>query len=178
MKKNILPITFIVISLNSYMYAHGAKEHTKSISSNAKVEIQSKKNKELNTTKINKQKLLYDEINISYLKNVKPIFEKKCFDCHAEKTRFPWYANIPGIKQMIAYDIKEAKKHLNMKNDFPFISHESPLKDLKSLQEVTQENDMPPFRYILGHWDARLTDNEKKKILLWSKKSIERMEED
>jgi len=77
---------------------------------------------------------------------------------------------------MIEYDMKEAKKHLDMEKDFPFISHESPLEDLKSLKEVALEGDMPPFRYILGHWDASLTKDEKEKLIKWTQESIDKLE--
>lgn len=115
----------------------------------------------------------HEIINSEYLKSVKPIFEKKCFDCHGNTTKYPWYYKVPGVKQMIDYDVKEAKKHLDMSKDFPFISHVTPLKDLKSIKEVTEEGDMPPLRYVLGHWDSRLSESEKQSILTWSKNSIE-----
>lgn len=111
-------------------------------------------------------------INSEYLKSVKPIFQKKCFDCHGNTTKYPWYYKVPGVKQMIDYDVKEAKKHLDMSKDFPFISHATPLKDLKTIKEVTEEGDMPPLRYVLGHWDSHLSESEKQSILTWSKASI------
>lgn len=114
----------------------------------------------------------YKSINSEYLKSVKPIFEKKCFDCHANTTQYPWYYKVPGIKQMIDYDIKEAKKHLDMGKNFPFISHETPLKDLESIKKVSIDGDMPPLRYILGHWDSRLNKSEKQTIIQWSDESI------
>jgi len=59
-----------------------------------------------------------------------------------------------------------------MSQDFPFISHETPLKDLKSLREVGLKNTMPPLRYILGHWDSSLSQEEKQRIIKWSEDSI------
>ena len=32
---------------------------------------------------------------------------------------------------------------------------------------------MPPLRYILGHWDAKLSDDEKKRLVKWSSESIQ-----
>jgi len=118
---------------------------------------------------------VYQSINASYVKNIKPIFEKKCFDCHGTITQLPWYFNIPGIKQMIEYDMKEAKKHLDMSKGFPFVSHETPLKDLESLREASRENTMPPLRYILGHWDSSLSEMDKKSIDTWTQESIQKI---
>lgn len=69
------------------------------------------------------------------------------------------------IKQIMESDIKEAKKHLNMSKDFPFISHASPLKDLKVLKKIGVNGGMPPIQYILGHWSARLNSSVKEKII-------------
>ena len=121
---------------------------------------------------VDKRDAVYESINADYLRDIRPIFEKKCFDCHSNKTKFPWYYKIPGIKHMIDYDIKKAKKHIDMSDDFPFISHDIPLMDLKSIKKVVSENDMPPFRYVLGHWDSRLNEDEKRVIINWSEKSI------
>ncbi len=140
--------------------SHGDNEHEQ------KTNVKKELSKDNNLLKA------YKEINENYNKNIKPIFKKKCFDCHGLITQSPWYYKIPGVKQMIDYDIKEAKKHLDMSEDFPFISHETPLKDLESLKEVSMEDDMPPFRYIIGNWDARLDKKEKQAIIKWTEESI------
>jgi len=118
------------------------------------------------------KKLTYKKINKTYLSDIKPIFEKKCFDCHAELKKKPWYYKVPGVKPMIDKDISEAKEHIDMRQDFPFVSHESPLDDLKSIKKIGLEGGMPPLRYILAHWDSRLTDAEKKKLVNWATQSI------
>jgi len=120
---------------------------------------------------------MYSNINRQYIDQIKPIFEKKCFDCHVKTTKFPWYYSVPGIKQMIDHDIKEAKEHMDMSKDFPFISHEIPLKDLESLREIAVKGGMPPLRYIIGHWETRLTDDEKKIIIQWTEISINILKE-
>lgn len=60
---------------------------------------------------------------------------------------------------MIDKDRREAKKHINMDKYFLFISHESPLNDLQVLKKIGIEGSILPLRYILGHWDSRLTDD-------------------
>lgn len=115
----------------------------------------------------------YKDINEDYLKNIKPIFQAKCFNCHSNKVTYPFYYKIPGVKNMIDKDIKEAKKHIDFSNDFPFISHETPMNDIKSLQKIAQEGGMPPLKYILGHWDSKLSDKDNEELLEWTKKAIE-----
>ncbi len=119
---------------------------------------------------------IYSKINASFLKKVRPIFKKSCFDCHSNQTTFPWYYNVPGIKQLIDSDIKEAKTHLDFSKGFPFTSHVSPIKDLKGILRSLSEEEMPPQRYLWFHGEKKLTNNESKKIKNWIIKSLEALE--
>ncbi len=120
----------------------------------------------------------YKKINEQYLKDIKPIFEAKCFNCHSSTTNYPFYYKIPGVRTMIDKDIKEAKSHIDFSKDFPFISHETPLNDLKSLKKIALEGGMPPLRYIVAHWDSKLSDKDKKVILKWTENAIELLGKD
>ena len=144
--------------------AHGEVSHKNEIIETKKATMQPS-----NTMKT----MILPEINKTFITDIKPIFEKKCFDCHADIKNIPWYYKVPGVKQMMDKDIREAKEHIDMRKDFPFISHESPLDDLKSIKKIGIEGGMPPLRYILVHWDSKLTDAEKKKLVDWATKSIE-----
>ena len=158
-------ITPVILALFPILVcAHGEISHKNEITETKKATMQPS-----NMMKT----MIYSEINKTYITDIKPIFEKKCFDCHAELNNAPWYYKVPGVKQMMDKDIREAKEHIDMRKDFPFISHESPLDDLKSIKKIGIEGGMPPLRYILGHWDSRLTDTEKKKLVEWASKSIE-----
>lgn len=113
-----------------------------------------------------------ESINALYLKNVKPIFQKKCLDCHGSGNPLPWYSNIPGPKQLILRDIKEAKRHMDMSNDFPFSGHGTPEDDLKALAKTVKEGSMPPFRYKIMHWSSSLSEDNKKAINEWVEDSL------
>lgn len=112
------------------------------------------------------------QINLSYQKNIKPIFVKKCFDCHGTITEFPWYYQVPGIKQLMDSDIKEAKEHLDMTNDFPFGGHGDPISDLKSLKKSIENGTMPIFMYRLMHPNSKLTNNEQQILFKWIDEAI------
>lgn len=101
------------------------------------------KNHKMHVTQEEKSNLV--AINEQYLKEIKPIFQNKCFDCHGVQTKFPWYQKLPGVKQYIQNDIDESKEHIDMSSDFPFKSHSSPEEDLQSIQEAIKKNEMPPL---------------------------------
>jgi hypothetical protein len=113
------------------------------------------------------------QINDAYVARVKPIFQAKCFNCHSEDTKFPWYYAIPGVKQFIDSDIAEAKEHIEMTHDFPFRGHGSPEKDLEAVGSSIAEGDMPPWYYRLFHTGSKVTEEESEIILKWVKASRE-----
>ena len=84
----------------------------------------------------------------------------------------PWYAGIPGPKQLIQNDIKEAKEHMDMSNDFPFEGHGTPKDDLEALNKTVKENTMPPIQYKILHWSSSLTEDEKRTVNKWVADSL------
>jgi hypothetical protein len=113
------------------------------------------------------------EINKNYLSQVKPIFQRSCFDCHGNTTKYPWYYKIPGITQLIDSDIETAKKHLDFTQDFPFKSHDTPLNDLYAISKSIKNKTMPPLGYRLLHGDTKLTEKEVIQVQDWIQKSVE-----
>ncbi|PIP89050.1 MAG: hypothetical protein COW01_15815 [Bdellovibrionales bacterium CG12_big_fil_rev_8_21_14_0_65_38_15] len=112
-----------------------------------------------------------NQINEAYKKDVKSIFSNKCLACHGVNNSMPWYYSIPGAKQLMDHDMKEAKEHMDMSNDFPFAGHGRPLDDLDALKKTIDKGNMPPFQYKIIHWKSGLSDKEKKIIKKWIQES-------
>ncbi len=115
------------------------------------------------------------EINVEYLKLVRPIFQKNCFNCHSETTEYPWYAKFPGVRWLIERDIKEARTHLDLSGDFPFKGHGTPLTDLEAIRNSIDDRSMPPLRYKVMHWSSNLSENEAKTIVFWINQSLAKL---
>lgn len=107
-------------------------------------------------------------INRRYVEHVKPIFVEKCGDCHSSRIHYPWYYPVPGVRQLIDRDHREAMKHLDFSSDFPFGGHGSPKEDLRAIQESLRKDSMPPFRYRALHWKSKLTAEEKRIVTEWA----------
>ena len=41
------------------------------------------------------------------------VLKESCFDCHSNKTNYPWYNNITPVNFWLAAHVKDGKKHLN-----------------------------------------------------------------
>jgi len=117
-----------------------------------------------------------DTINSKYIKNIKSIFSKKCLSCHGTNDSPPWYYSLPIAKQLMDSDMREAKKHMDMSNGFPFEGHGSPKDDLLALERTVRKNDMPPVEYKILHWDSELTEEEIKVINSWIIESLKVLE--
>jgi len=113
-------------------------------------------------------------INESYVKVVKPIFQKSCFNCHSLSTTYPWYASLPLATQLIKSDITEAKEHLEMSHDFPFGGHGNPKEDLEAIGKSVKDGSMPPLRYRIMHPGSGLSDDERKTVITWVEQSLEK----
>lgn len=156
--KVLYSILFILISINTW--GHGGQDHSENIPSKPIAFGE------------NRYSDVSDKISKSYIEKVQPIFKKACFDCHSDQTNFPWYYDIPGIKQFIDSDIREARSHLDFSKDYPFISHEDPRKDLESILTSIEKQRMPPLKYRLMHSDLNLKEEELVIIRDWVKSSL------
>lgn len=154
---------FLILVYSSLVFGHGGEDHSK-----VKVKKIAKTFKGSSFVKIKR----------TYLKKIKPIFKKSCFDCHSNQVNYPWYYKLPGIKQFIDSDISKAKKHLDFSGDYPFKSHETPVNDLKSIKKDLAEDIMPPFNYRLLHPNKSLSAKEKEEILKWVDDSLEIIDEE
>ncbi len=150
-------------------YGHGDEKHE---ASEQKKEIELDENG-FETLPKGPSKIILSKINDVYLESVKNIFEKKCLSCHGINNSLPWYYNVPGAKQLMNYDMKESKKHMDMSNDFPFMGHGSPADDLNALAKTIKKGNMPPLRYKLLHWNSELTEDEINIVAKWLTEALE-----
>lgn len=106
-------------------------------------------------------------ISVDFQNSVKPIFEAKCIACHGQVATLPWYSSFPFAKNLIQRDLVQAKEHLDMSTGFPFGGHGSDMEDLEAIRESVDAGDMPPLRYKLLHWSARVSQEERSAIVAW-----------
>lgn len=93
---------------------------------------------------------------------------QKCYDCHSNNTRYPWYVHIQPIGWWLASHVKEGKEHLNFSE---FKTYEKSKADhkLEELVEVLEAGEMPLKSYLLMHGDAKVTAEETQTITTWVK---------
>ena len=96
------------------------------------------------------------------------MFVQKCYDCHSNNTRYPWYFNIQPIGWWLAAHIHEGKEELNF-SEFRNYPPDRAAHKLEEIGEVMEEGTMPLKAYTMFHKDADLTDQDKTLIRNWLK---------
>src|ERR1051326_6724994 len=62
--------------------------------------------------------------------NVESIFERSCYDCHSNRTVYPWYANVAPLSWWLASHINDGRRELNFSEWAPY-SQKKKLRKLK-----------------------------------------------
>ncbi len=99
--------------------------------------------------------------------DVHSILAKACLDCHSNNTRYPWYCNFQPFDWWIAGHIRKAKKGVNM-DEYSNRSLRYQYNKLKEIVEQVKKGEMPLNSYTWIHKDARITTEEKNKIMNWA----------
>lgn len=99
--------------------------------------------------------------------DVKGILAKACYDCHSNNTRYPWYSKVQPFDWWITDHINEGKKEFN----FDEYLSRSPRYQYNKIHEVAEqmeEHEMPLNSYLWIHKDAKLSEEEIKKVVNWT----------
>ncbi len=99
---------------------------------------------------------------------VKTILEKSCYDCHSNKTMYPWYFNLQPVAWYLSDHINEGKHELNF-SEFAAYSPRRQFHKMEEIEEQINEDEMPMSSYKWIHNEAKLDGNQKQLLINWSK---------
>lgn len=103
--------------------------------------------------------------------DVKNILASKCYDCHSNKTTYPWYANIAPVSLWINHHVEEGKEHLDFSSWSNYKAKRKEHK-LEEVYEEVEENKMPLKSYKYLHGD--LTEDEKELLMNWALEAMKK----
>jgi hypothetical protein len=98
---------------------------------------------------------------------VRAVLERSCYDCHSHETRWPWYAWVAPASWLLAYDVSEAREHMNF-STWDRYDAEKRRKLLGEAWEEVEEGHMPLRAYLWLHPDAELDDADRALLRAWS----------
>ena len=99
-------------------------------------------------------------------KDVMTIFQRSCYDCHSNQTKWPWYADIAPMKWVVRRDVIEGRKALNFSIWQEYDEQKKQKLKKRIFRSVFMA--MPPPQYLWLHPEAKLSDEDKKRIRLWA----------
>lgn len=102
-------------------------------------------------------------------KEVQAILGSKCYDCHSNKTTYPWYSNIAPFSFWINHHVEEGKEHLNFSN-WENYKQKRKIHKLEEVYEEVDEGEMPLKSFTILHGD--LTEQEIELLTSWAKTAI------
>tara|TARA_B100000497_G_scaffold115999_1_gene140015 strand:+ start:318 stop:761 length:444 start_codon:yes stop_codon:yes gene_type:complete len=109
-----------------------------------------------------KEAMNYQELEIN------TILKTSCYDCHSNRTNYPWYNKIAPISWYLANHIGGGKKKLNFSEWNSFTTKEKEYAGYEIIK-VIEENRMPLSTYTLVHQEAKLSAEQKDVILQYFK---------
>lgn len=110
---------------------------------------------------------------ISFLEvpeDIASVLKTSCYDCHSNKTEYPWYSRIAPVSWYLDRHIREGKEELNF-SEFGRMKKSKKVASLSDICEVVESGTMPLNSYLLIHRQARLGEPESEALCNWSEKA-------
>ncbi len=85
--------------------------------------------------------------------------QRACFNCHSNRTVWPWYSYVAPVSWLVARDVYNGRKKLN----FSEFQNEQPNSDDAS--DEIRSGDMPLWFFVILHPEAKLTKDEQSNLV-------------
>lgn len=99
--------------------------------------------------------------------SIASLLKTSCYDCHSVETTFPWYSRVAPSAWLVAKDVREAREELNF-STWTELPKRKKIKNLENIKDEVGEGHMPMPIYLVIHWDAKLSDEQRKQIVDWA----------
>ena len=98
---------------------------------------------------------------------VQAILERSCYDCHSNRTSWPFYSYIAPISWLVAHDVEEGREEMNL-SEWYAMPAQRQIKLRHEIADEVLEEEMPLPIYLITHSDARISENQKQLLKEWS----------
>ena len=97
-----------------------------------------------------------------------------CYDCHSNRTKYPWYSQVAPVSWVLARHVREGKEEMNL-TEFGTLETREMIGVLTELCEVVEEGSMPLPGYLAVHKDAVFSQEEIEALCEWSEMAALRL---
>ena len=99
---------------------------------------------------------------------VREVLTRSCFDCHSNRTVWPWYSKVAPLSWWIANHVNEGREHLSF-STWDTLSAKDRAKAAEEIVDEVDEAKMPMASYVVGHPAAQLTDADRQVLIAWAR---------
>ena len=107
---------------------------------------------------------------------VKTLLHNACYNCHSNKSEYPWYSNIQPVAWWLQNHIDEGKEHLNFSE---FTNRRIAVQNhkLEEVIELVEKKEMPlkSYTWFGLHPEANITDAQRQVIIDWAKEQMDKL---
>ena len=95
------------------------------------------------------------------------ILRRSCYDCHSHETRWPWYSYVAPMSWFVVDHVDDGRADLNF-SDWPVFDFEAQDLAFEDIGQQIEQGEMPLTSDLLLHPSARLSDDDRRRLLRWS----------
>ncbi len=99
---------------------------------------------------------------------VTAILERSCYDCHSNRTVWPWYSKVAPVAWLVSNDVTEARREVNF-SDWAQYNPKRAAHKLKEICEQVDQGDMPLWYYKPMHSRSQLSAADKSAVCAWTR---------
>ncbi len=99
---------------------------------------------------------------------VRAVLARSCYDCHSDRTHYPWYAEVQPVRWWLDSHIEDGRRHLNLSAFARYDAERAAHKLDEIVDTVAVARSMPLESYTWVHRDAILTQEEINLIADWA----------
>ena len=98
---------------------------------------------------------------------VAAVLDRSCNDCHSNKTRWPWYANVAPVSWFVIGHVDDGRRDMNFSN-WGSYDKDKQSRRLRDMCELVQDGEMPLSTYTPLHPGSTLSTEDKKTLCDWA----------
>lgn len=110
---------------------------------------------------------------------VETVLRGRCYNCHSNETRWPWYAHVAPVSWVIIRDVERGRQRVNFSTwDKYSDDPETLATKFRNIRRFSENGEMPLWYYLLAHPEARLSEADRLILEDWAAQSIKHASEE
>jgi hypothetical protein len=102
--------------------------------------------------------------------SVKMALRTACYDCHSDRTRWPWYSAIAPVSWLVAHEVNEGRRRLNFSDWDAYAADPGTVSQkLDEIADFVTSGKMAPWYYLMLHPGARLSTAQRETVAGWAR---------